>query len=114
MRSNQSGDKSESDRESQESIADSNLESANGVCLSCSDTEEAAVRYAHQKFCKKVWTSCRLTRWSLWKVSQMALIDNNCQAVWGSDFSIVKEEQDLALKEDFGSFQMDMMAIQTD
>ena len=44
----------------------------------------------------------------------MALIGESHQAVWGSDFSIVKEEQDLTLKEDFGSFEMDKMTVQTD
>ena len=41
----------------------------------------------------------------------MVLIGNSRQAVWGSDFSVVKEEEDLTLKEDFSSFKM---AVQTD
>ena len=81
----QSGDESESNQESWESIADSNLESVTGECLTCSDTEEAAVKSTCQKFHKKVWALCRLTRQSLWTVSQMVLIGKSHQAVWGSD-----------------------------
>ena len=33
-----------------------------------------------------------------------SLIDKNHHAVWGSNFSIVKEELDLVLKKDFSSF----------
>ena len=43
----------------------------------------------------------------------MALIGKNHQALWGSDFSIVKEEQDLTLKEDYTSFSVDKIAVQT-
>ena len=109
-----SDDESESDWESWESVADSNLESATGDCLTCSDTKETAVRYSHQKFCKKVQASCKLTRWSLLKVSQMVLIDKTHQAVWGSSFSIVNEEWDPTLKEDFSSSEADKMAVWTD
>ena len=44
----------------------------------------------------------------------MALIGKNCQAVWGSDFSTVKEERDLTLKEDYSSFRVDKMAVWMD
>ena len=68
------------------------MESAAGDCLMCSDIEETAVRSACQKFCRKVQASCRLARQTLWKVFQMVLNDINHQAVWGSNFIIVKEE----------------------
>ena len=73
-------------------------------CLTCPDSEEASVKSAYKKFHKKVWASCRLARWGLWKMAQMAQIDKCHQTVWGSDYRVVKTEQELALNEDFGSF----------
>ena len=91
----QSGDESESDCESWESISDSNLESTTGDCLTCSDTEEAAVRSACQKFCKKVQASCRLVRQSLWKVSQMALIGKVIRLCRGMTSALSKKSRTL-------------------
>ena len=85
-------EKSNSDSESQSSPTDSSQESVSGDCLICSDTEEAVVKIAQKKICKKVWISCRPSRWGPWKVPQMAQIGKSQEAVWGSDFRIVQTE----------------------
>ena len=51
---NPGGDEPNPDSDSLESAADSGHESATGDCLTCSDTEEAAVKSAHKKFHEQV------------------------------------------------------------
>ena len=88
------------------STANSDQKSVTGDCLTCSDTEETAVKSTCKKFCKKVWTSCSLIRQGLWKIAQMAQIGESHQTVRGSDYEIVKTEQELTLNEDYGSFKV--------
>ena len=55
----QDDDESNSESDSSGSITDSGSKSAMGDdCLTCSDTEEAAVKLACKRFCKKVCASC--------------------------------------------------------
>ena len=63
-------EESDSDGESQASVANSDPESATGYCLTCSDMEEEAVRSSHKKFNKKVWASCSPTNQGLWRNAQ--------------------------------------------
>ena len=102
------------DGESQTSTTDSDQESVTGDCLTCSDTEEAAVKIAHKTFYKKVQASYRLSRWGLWKVPQMAWIGKSHQAVWGSIFGVVWTEWKLTLDKDYRSFEVNKMTLQTD
>ena len=46
------GDESTQD-ELRENVADSDLESASGDCLTCSDTDEVTIRSAQKRFKKK-------------------------------------------------------------
>ena len=112
-KANQGIEKPKSGSKSQTSTADSNQESVTGDCLSCSDTEEAAVKSSHKNFCKKVQASCRLARWGLWKVAQMAQISKCHQTAWGSDYRVVKTEWELALNEDYSSFKVNKIVVQT-
>ena len=93
------------DSESWMITTNSHQESATGDCLTYSDTEEAAVKPAHKKFHKKVWASCRLARQNLWKMPQISWIGKSHQTVWGSDYRVVKTEQELALNEDYWLLQ---------
>ena len=64
------GDESTQD-ESRENVADSDLESASGGCLTCSDTEEVAIRTAQKRFWKKFQAPCSIARGCLWSESQL-------------------------------------------
>ena len=74
---NLGGDESDSDSDSQESTANSSPESATEDCLTCLDTKEAAVKSTCKKFCKKVWASCSLTKWGLWKEVKLGWIGDS-------------------------------------
>ena len=80
----------------------------------CSDTEEATVKSAHNTFHKTVWPSCRLTKQDLWKEAQLEKIGDSCQTVWGSDYKVVKTEQDCTLNENHSSFEMNKIMVWTD
>ena len=56
-----SGKKSTKD-ELREKTADSDLELASGDCLTCSDTEEVAIRTAQNRFWERVQASCSIVR----------------------------------------------------
>ena len=77
----QGGDESDSDSDLQESATDSSPESATGDCLTCSDTEEAAVTFAHKKFHKKLWAYCSPAKQGLYRNSQLEQIASSHQAV---------------------------------
>ena len=51
---NHCGDESTQD-ELRENAIDSDLESASGDCLTCSDMEEVAIRTAPKRFWKRMW-----------------------------------------------------------
>ena len=97
----QSGNESDSSSNSLESAADSSPESATGDCLICSDTKEAAINSAHKTFQKTVWVSCSIAKGCLWLEAQLKWIGDSCQAVWESNYEVVKTEWELTLKEDY-------------
>ena len=109
-KADQSIEEPELGSESQTSTTDSDQESVTGDCLTCSDTEVASVKSAHKKFHKKVLASCRLARWGLLKIAQIGKCH---QTVWGSDYGVVNTEQELALNEDYDSFEVNKMMLQT-
>ena len=110
----QGGSRSDSGNDSWECVTDSGPKSASGDCPTCLDNKEAAVRSAHKKFHKKVLASCSLAKLGLWRNAQLEWISNNHQTLWGSDYKGVKTEWDPTLKEDYSSFKVSRMTIQTD
>ena len=52
-------------------MADSNLESASGDCITCLDTEEVTVRTVQKKFQRKVRVSCSTAKGCLWSEAQL-------------------------------------------
>ena len=110
---NQSGNEIDSSSGSLESAADSGPEPATGDCLTCSDTKEVAINSAHIKFWKKVGASCSITKGCLWSEAQLKGIGDSHQAVWENDCDIIKTEQELAVKEDHHSFEINDIQDQT-
>ena len=86
--------------------ADSDLDTASGGCLSCSDTDEVSARMAHKKYRKRVRVSCKLNKGMDWMDGQMKRIKGGHQDVWGHDHKIVRAEQKHALADDCTSFEM--------
>ena len=111
---NQSGNESDSSSDSPESAADFGSKSATGDLLSCSDTKEATMNSAHNKFWKKVLASCSITKGCLWSEAQLKWIGESHQAVWESDYEVIKMEWDLALKEDCHSFEINKVMDPTE
>ena len=74
------GDESTQD-ELRENMADSNLESASGDCLSCLDTKEVVIRNAWKRFQKKVQAPCSIVRGCLWSQSQLKQIQDSHQTM---------------------------------
>ena len=111
---NQGSDESDADSNSWECAADSSPDSASGNCLACLDTEEAAVKFAHKKFHKKVQASCSLTKWGILEKAQVGWIGDSHQTVCGSNYKVIKTEWDLTLNEDHSSFEVNKMMVQTD
>ena len=110
----QSGKESDSSSGLQESVADSGPESATGDCLTCSDTEEVAVNSAHKKVWKRVWASCCIAEGCLWLEAQLKWIGHSHQTVWESDYEVIKTEQELTLKEDCHTFEVNKMTDRTE
>ena len=67
------GDESTQDK-SRENVADSDLESASGDCITCSDMGEVATRNAQERFQKKVRAFCSIARGFLWFEAQLRWI----------------------------------------
>ena len=99
---------------SRETVANSDMESASGDCIMCSDTDEVTVRTACKKYRKRVQTYCSLDKGSLWSEVQAKQIWNSCHAMWTHDHEIIRTEQDCALEEDHNSFEMLKMMVRTD
>ena len=65
----QDDDKPDAKSDSWESVANSGPESVTGDnCLTCSDTEDAAVKSVCKKFHEKVWDSCNPTKQASWRM----------------------------------------------
>ena len=76
-------------------MADSDLDTASGDCLSCFDTDDVSVWTAQRKYIKRVRESCKLSKGSDWMEMQMKRIRDSCQDVWGLDHKIVRTEQNM-------------------
>ena len=63
-------------------MADSDLDTASGDCLPCSDTNEVSVLTAWKKYRKRVRTSCKLSKGRDWMEAQMKRIVDSHQDVW--------------------------------
>ena len=109
------GDQASSDSDlPRENVDDSDMDTASGDCITCSDTDEVSVWTAHERYQKRVWASCRLSRGSLWMEAQLKRISENCQDMWGHDHECGRAEQKCDLAEDCKSFEMWKMMIRTD
>ena len=95
-------------------MADCNLDTASGDCLSCSDTDEISIHTAQKKYRKRVRASCELCKGINWTKAQIKRIGDSCQDMWGQDHKIVRTEWKHALVDDCTSFQMRRMATSTE
>ena len=89
-------------------------ESATGDCLMCSDTMDTAINSAHKNFWKKVRASCSIGKGCLWLEAQLKQIGDSHQAVWESDYEVIKTEWELTLKDNQNSFEVNRMMVRTD
>ena len=87
-------------------------ESAIRDCLTCSDTEEAAINSTCKWFWKKVQASCNIVKVCLWSEAQMKWIGDSCHAVWR--VTMKSSRQQLTLEEDCNSFEVNKMMVRTD
>ena len=71
-------------------------------------------KLAHKEFHKKVWASCSPAKLGFWKNTQLEQIRSNHNTVWGSNYKVMKTEQDLTFDKDPSSFKMSRMAVCTD
>ena len=95
-------------------MADSDLDTASGECLTCSDTDDVSTQTAQKKYRKRVRASCKLSKGSAWMETQIKRIRDSHQDVWGHDHKIVRTEWKCALVEDCTSFEMRRMMTRTD
>ena len=93
---------------------DSDLDTASGDCLSCSDPDEISMRMAHKKYRKRVRASCKLSKCMDWIDTQMKRIEGGHQEVWGHDQKIIRAEWKCTLVDDCTSFEMRQIATRTD
>ena len=108
------GHQASSDSElSRENVDDSNLDTASGDYITCSDTNEVPVQIAHKKYRKRVWVSCGLSKGSLWMEMQLKRISDSHQDVWGHSHESVRTEWKHALVEDCNFFEMWKMTGRT-
>ena len=113
--SRSTGDEASSESElSRENVDDSDMDTASGDCILCSDTDEVSVQTAHRKYWKTVWAYCRPRKGSLWTEAQLKRIRDSYQDVWGHDHENIRTEQKCALVEDQNSFEMWKMKVRTD
>ena len=93
---------------------DSDMDTASGDCLSCSDTDEVSIQTTQKKYRKRVRASCKLSKGSNWMEAQMSSIGDSHQDIWGHDHKIIGTEQKCSLVEDCTSFEMRKMTTRTD
>ena len=101
-------------RSSRGSLLDSNLDTASGECLSCSDTNEISMRTVHKKYRERVRVSYKSSKGVDWMDIQMKRIKGGHQDGRGQDLKIVSTEQRCTLADDHTSFKMRRMATRTD
>ena len=68
---------------------------------------------AAKKFQKKVWASCSIAKGCLWLEAQLKQIGDSCQAVWESNYEVIKTEWELTLKEDHHSYEVNNIMDRT-
>ena len=113
--SQSTGDQASLDSDSsRENVADSDLDTTSGDCVSYSDTDEVSIQTTYKKYQCRVRASCKLSKYSLWTEAQLKRINNSCQDIWGHDHESVRSEQKHALVEDYNSFEMPKMMVRTD
>ena len=91
---------------SRDNVDNSDMDTASGDCLSCSDTDELSVQTAHKKYQKNIWASCKLSKSNLRMETQQKRINNSHHDVWGNNHKIFRTEQKCTLVEDCTSFEM--------
>ena len=84
----------------------SDLDTASGNCLSCSDTDEISVRLACKKYRKRVRASCKLSKGVDWTDAQLKRIEGGHQDMWGHNHEIIRAKQKHTLADDHTSFKM--------
>ena len=99
---------------SREDVANSDMDTASGECITSSDTDEVTIQTVEKKYQKRVWASCRLSKGSLWTEGQLKRIGNSYQVVWGHNHESIQAEWDCPLAEDCNSFEMHRMMVRTD
>ena len=101
------GDLASSDSESSRENVDAfHKDTASGDCISCSDTDDAAVQMVHTKYQGRVQASCRLSKCIHWNEAQLKSIGKGHQHLWEHDHKSIRTEWDNALLEDCNSFEM--------
>ena len=95
-----------SSESSRGNVDNSDMDTASGNCLSYSDTDEVFVQTVHRKYWKRVWTSCKLSKSTLWMMTQQKRINNSHYDVWENDHKIIRTEWKCTLAEDCTSFEM--------
>ena len=80
---------------------DSDLDTASGDCLSCSDTNEISMRRACKKYSKRVRASCKLSKDMDWTDTQIKRIEGCHQEVWGHNHEIIRAKWKCALADDY-------------
>ena len=98
----------------QVNVDDSDPDTTSGDWLTCSNTDDASVWTACNKYRKRVWVSCKLSKSNPWKETQQKRINKSHQNIWGKDQKIIKMEQKCTLAEDHMSFKMRKMMTRVD
>ena len=94
-------------------MADSDLDTASGDCLSYLDTDKVSVWTAQKRDRERVRESCTLSKGSDWMDAQMKRIGDSHQDIWGHDLAIIRSEQKCTLAKDQDSFEMRKMTVMT-
>ena len=81
-----------------ENVANSDMDSASGDCLTCLDTDEVIIRTTCKKYRKRVQASCSLGKGSLWSEAQLKWISDSHQVMSGHDHEIIRTEWDHTLE----------------
>ena len=99
---------------SRENLADSNLDTASGDYIMCSDTDEVSIQTAHKQYQRRVRTSCKLSKGNIWTEAQLKRINDSHQDMLGHNHDIIRLEQKHSLVEDCNSFEIQKMMVRTD
>ena len=95
-------------------MADSDLDTASGDCLSWLNSNDVSVWTTQKRYRKWVRGSCKLSKGSDWMEAQMQRTGDSHQDILGHDVAIVRSEQKCALAKDWDSFEMQEIMVRTD